>query len=60
MGIQAGDTAPAEPAAAWIVKGRPLPFMWRAITVDAIDWTRQPVTLSPGYVTALRDSDIEA
>jgi len=32
--------------------------MWRGITVDAINWARQPVALSPGYVAALRDIDI--
>jgi len=58
MGIQAGDTAPAEPVPAWTLNGRPLPFMWRGIAADAVDWTHQPVALSPGYVAALRDNDI--
>ena len=58
MGIQVGDTAPAEPVPAWTLSGRPLPFMWRGIPADAIDWKHQPVALSPGYVAALRDNDI--
>jgi dienelactone hydrolase len=58
MGIQVGDTAPAEPVPAWTFNGRPLPFMWRGVASDAINWARQPVALSPGYVAALRDSDI--
>jgi len=58
MGIQVGDTAPAEPVPAWTLNGRPLPFMWRGIAADAVDWTHQPVALSPGYVAALRDQDI--
>ena len=58
MGIQVGDTAPAEPVPAWTLNGRPLPFMWRGIAADAVDWTHQPVALSPGYVAALRDKDI--
>src|SRR5215831_16865162 len=36
----------------------PLPFMWRGIAAEAVDWTHQPVALSPGYVAALRDKDI--
>ena len=32
--------------------------MWRGIATEAIDWTRQHVALSPGYVAALRDIDI--
>jgi dienelactone hydrolase len=58
MGIQVGDTAPAEPVPAWTFNGRPLPFMTCGIAADAIDWTRQPIALSPGYVAALRDREI--
>ena len=58
MGIQVGDTAPAEVAPAWTLNGRPLPFMSRGIAADAVDWAHQPITLSPGYVAALRDRDI--
>jgi dienelactone hydrolase len=58
MGIGVGDTAPAEPVPAWTLNGRPLPFMWRGIAADAVDWAHRPIALSPGYVAALRDSDI--
>ena len=58
MGIRVGDTAPAEPIPAWTLNGRPLPFMWRGIAADAINWAHRPIALSPGYVAALRDSDI--
>jgi dienelactone hydrolase len=58
MGIHVGDTAPAEPAPAWTLNGRALPFMWRGIAAHAVDWALAPIALSPGYVAALRDSDI--
>jgi dienelactone hydrolase len=58
MGIGVGDTAPAEPVPAWTLNGRPLPFMWRGIAADAVDWAHRPIALSPGYVAALRDRDI--
>jgi dienelactone hydrolase len=58
MGIRVGDTAPAEATPAWTLNGQPLPFMWRGIAADAVDWAHQPIALSPGYVAALRDSDI--
>ena len=58
MGIGVGDTAPTEPVPAWTFNGRPLPFMWRGIAADAVDWGHRRIALSPGYVAALRDSDI--
>jgi len=57
MGIHVGDKAPAEATSAWTLNGRPLPLMWHGIAADAVDWARSPIALSPGYVTALRDSD---
>jgi len=47
-GHPGGRHAPAMPAPAWTFNGRPLPFKWRGIAADAIDWANQPVALSPG------------
>ena len=57
MGIQLGDAARTQAVPAWTFDGRPIPFMRRGIDA-AVDWTHQPVALSPGYCAALQDSEI--
>ena len=58
MGIQLGDAARTQAVPAWTFDGRPIPFMRRGIDAAAVDWTHQPVALSPGYCAALQDSEI--
>lgn len=58
MGIQLGDAARTQVVPAWTFDGRPIPFMRRGIDAAAVDWTHQPVALSPGYCAALQDSEI--
>ena len=48
MGIQLGDAARTQAVPAWTFDGRPIPFMRRGIDAAAVDWTHQPVALSPG------------